>query len=86
MKSFWSYQKLYLALSKESSAKNNLNQLKQLSLKAFVWLMIVEAVIIAQIYPTKYFIDGLTNGKPFGYLLQVSAVILVIYMAGSLLY
>lgn len=86
MKSFRSYKALYEALLKEKGAKSNLIKLKSLSIKAFVWLIVVEAVVIAQVYPAKSFIDGLTSDKSLSYMLVISLVILVVYLAGSLLY
>lgn len=86
MKSIRSYIALYRALINEKGAKSNLTKLRKLATKAFAWLVLVEAVIIAQIYPTKFFVDGLTQDKPFSYMAGVSACILVIYLAGSLLY
>lgn len=86
MKSFRSYKVLYQALLKESGAKANLFKLRSLSIKAFIWLAIVEAVVIAQVYPAKSFIDGLTSNKSLSYMLVVAIVILVVYLAGSMLY
>ncbi len=61
-------------------------KLRTLSIKAFLWLFVVEAVVIAQVYPAKSFIDGLTSEKSISYMLVVCVVILFAYLAGSMLY
>ncbi len=73
-------------LAQQNGAKQNLARLKKLSLHAFVWLILVEFVVVAQIYPVKWFIDGLTTSQDLEYFAVLAGVIFVVYLSGSLLY
>lgn len=86
MKSFQSYRTLYLMLVRQNGAKANLSKLKNLSVHAFGWLVVVEFVMMLQVYPVKWFVDGLTNGADISYFEEVAGLIFVIYLSGSLLY
>lgn len=86
MKSFQSYRTLYLMLARQNGAKANLAKLKNLSVHAFCWLVVVEFVMMLQVYPVKWFVDGLTNNADISYFEEVAGLIFVIYLSGSLLY
>lgn len=86
MKSFQSYMTLYKMLALQDEAKDNLKKLKILSIHAFVWLVVVEFVMMLQVYPVKWFVDGLTNGAHLSYFEGIAGLTLVIYLSGSLLY
>lgn len=86
MKGLQSYLTLYRMLVQQNGAKQNLTRLKKLSMHAFVWLILVEFVVVAQIYPVKWFIDGLTANQDMQYFAALAGVIFAVYLSGSLLY
>ncbi len=65
-------------IAKEPGGEEKVQQVKSDARKALFWLIVTELLEIVQIYPLKYFIDGITQGRSLGYLLSIVGIMLVI--------
>lgn len=65
-------------IAKEPGGESKVQQVKKDAKKALFWLVVTECLEIVQIYPVKYFIDGIAQGKGLGYLLGIVGAMLAI--------
>jgi ABC-type multidrug transport system fused ATPase/permease subunit len=65
-------------IAKEPGGDVKAEQVKRDARKALFWLIVTELLEIVQMYPLKYFIDGIIDGKSLGYLLSIVGIMLAI--------
>lgn len=65
-------------IAKEPGGGVKAEQVKEDARKALFWLIVTELLEIVQIYPLKYFIDGIIDGRSLGYLLGIVGIMLAI--------
>ena len=65
-------------IAKEPGGDRKVQQVKGDARKALLWLVVTELFEIIQIYPLKYFIDGITQGRSLRYLLTIVGIMLAI--------
>lgn len=65
-------------IANEPGGVEKVQQVKSDARKALFWLIVTELLEIVQIYPLKYFIDGIAQGRDLKYLLSVVGVMLAI--------
>ncbi|MDE1970440.1 MAG: ABC transporter ATP-binding protein [Patescibacteria group bacterium] len=74
----------FAELKKEPPVAEELNVLKRQATYVFVWLVIAEVFLFAQIYPVKWFFDGFRHAMSYRMLLVICGAIFVLYGIGSL--
>lgn len=75
----------FAELQRDSEVNESVRELKKLASGVFVWLVIAEIVLMAQIYPAKWFFDGLVTGMTMHDLMIICVVTLVLYASGTIL-
>ena len=65
-------------IAKEPGGAEKVQQVRRDARKALFWLVVTELLEIVQIYPLKYFIDGIIQGRSLGYLLGIVGIMLAI--------
>lgn len=65
-------------IAKEPGGEVKVRQVKHDAKRALFWLVVTEMLEIIQIYPVKYFVDGIAQGRSLGYLLSIVGVMLAI--------
>lgn len=78
-----SIQKLYRPLAQHPGAGDDLKELKHKSARALLWLMVLELIMVGQVYPTKYFVDGLVARSSSRHLMTIIGVSLTAYLLGT---
>jgi ABC-type multidrug transport system fused ATPase/permease subunit len=63
--------------------RTRVSELKRLGKVALFWIVVTEALLIAQVFPTKYFIDGLMAQRSSLYLTSIALLVLFLYVLGA---
>lgn len=71
-------------LSQEKEVAGDIIALKRITLMTFLWLIIAEAIMVFQIYPTKQFLDELQRGVQINTLVWFLGSIFALYTIGSI--
>lgn len=80
------YRRLRLFFMTEPYAIESKPQLKQLAWNVSVWLLFCEIALIAQLYPSRWYMDAFVSNPSHETLLPLSLIILVIYLFGSFMH
>lgn len=74
------------AVSRDPLLAERVGTLKRLSVRAALWMLFAEAVLVLQPYPVKWFFDGLQGPRDPRLLYGLCAFMAVSYMAGTRLH
>lgn len=79
-----SLKDLLAIMQADPSISGELPKARRLILKTFGWLLATEFLLVAQLYPIKFFIDELGKPQPsLQWLLGIALVTVIVYLAGA---
>lgn len=79
-----SFRQLLAIMKEDPSVADELPVVKQLVLRAFVWLLAAEGSQVLLVLPVKFFIDELNSDSPsVSHLLMIAGTMAIVYRAGE---